>query len=165
MNFAYLADNTVTGLNRAGQGEELTGQCTSIQRTQGMVAEYYTAPAGVLTPKSQNEIDALIRDQAEVNALARLATCYNQKITDGGFEFNGKDTKLTKALRKETKGNANAKDEKLLDDNDEVDDWYDQLELDMEGGETWLEDPARTTVELDEFDACLDITWTAPPVL
>lgn len=59
MNFAYKEDGVVTGLNRAGQGGELTGNCTPQELVHGMVAEYYSAPDGTLLAKSQAEIDIL----------------------------------------------------------------------------------------------------------
>lgn len=166
MQFSYIAaTDEVTGLNRAGQAGEETGTCTGEQRTKGMTPAYYTAPGGVLTAKSQVEIDAIIRDQAEADALSRLVSCYNQQINAGGFEYVGRDTKLTKSLRKEGKGTAAAVDIKRLDDNDVVDNWYDALELDMESGEAWVEEPIRTTEELTAFDPCVDVHWTEAPIL
>ncbi len=60
MQFAYKdATWEVTGLNRAGQSGELTGQCAPQDLTEGMVSAYYTAPSGVLIPRTQAEIDAI----------------------------------------------------------------------------------------------------------
>ena len=105
------------------------------------------------------------RLRVEADALVLLDTCYTQKKIAGGFEYVGKESKLIKALRKETKNNASVDDVKMLDDNDTVDDWYSQLETDMEVGESWIEDPTRTTEELEDFDPYADVTWTEPPVL
>jgi len=65
MKFAYKVDGTVTGLNRVGQGEELTGTCMPQELVWGMVNEYYTADDGVLTPKTQAEVDAIKAQEAE----------------------------------------------------------------------------------------------------
>ena len=71
MNFAYKDTDEVTGLNRAGVAPELTGQCTPQQLTHGMVAEYYTAPSGVLTPKSQVEIDVIEFNASKASTLTK----------------------------------------------------------------------------------------------
>ena len=71
MQFSYLDTDEVTGLNRAGVAPELTGQCTPQQLTHGMVAEYYTAPSGVLTPKSQAEIDVIEFNASKASTLTK----------------------------------------------------------------------------------------------
>jgi len=79
-------------------------------------------------------------------------------VTDTGRN-KGKDTKLTKSLRKESKGLADAKDIQRLDDNDLLDSWYDDMESIAETeGEQWIEDPLRTVEELKAFDPS-DINW------
>ena len=74
MNFAYKDTDEVTGLNRAGVAPELTGQCTPQQLTHGMVAEYYTAPNGVLTPKTPEAIDAIEFNNSKATTLAKTTT-------------------------------------------------------------------------------------------
>jgi len=75
------------------------------------------------------------------------------------------EKKTTKALRKETKGTANAKDIQLLDDNDIIDDWYDDCGKDAEEqGATWIQDPARTDDELYNFDPATQVVWTPFPL-
>ena len=76
LNFAYLIDGTVTGLNRAGQGSEITGNCTSQDLTNGMVAGYYTAPAGVLTPMTAGEI-------GDVDAYNTWSAMHDEYMVDG----------------------------------------------------------------------------------
>jgi len=71
MQFSYLDTDEVTGLNRAGVAPELTGTCTNAQRTNGMVAEYYTAPSGVLTPKTQVEVEAIEFDNSKATTLTQ----------------------------------------------------------------------------------------------
>ena len=107
-------------------------------------------------------------DEYEQDALARLWAYYDLLIVenDGSLVIsNQKTTKLNKALRKENKGTANPKDIKLLDDNDTLDDWYDDMERAAEDqGETWIEDPARTDQELIDFDPATDIVWPEYPL-
>ena len=68
MNYAHIGTE-VKGLNRAGQEGEETGTCTPQELTLGMVSEYYTSENGVLTPKSQAEIDAVDAEHVkEANA-------------------------------------------------------------------------------------------------
>jgi len=65
MFFAYFEDGTVApgGINRRGVPPELTGVCTV--RKYGIDWRCYTAPGGVLTPKTQAEVDAIKEQEAE----------------------------------------------------------------------------------------------------
>ena len=107
-------------------------------------------------------------DELEQDALDRLWAYYDSLIVenDGSLVIsNQKTTKLQKALRKENKGTAKPKDIKMLDDNDILDDWYDEMERAAEDqGETWIEDPARTDQELIDFDPATDIVWPEYPL-
>jgi len=109
MKFAYKVDGTVTGLNRAGQGEELTGTCTpqdlSVHPPHTTDVRMYTCPNGVLTPKTQVEIEALLANEksgkllketqeARENAftskfLADSEAPVEVTIAEGTFTFNG----------------------------------------------------------------------------
>lgn len=170
MKYAWIEDTPgngpVVGLNRSAGEGELEGTCNwQVDGIYGMDTSRYKVVNDVFTPISQSELDEVLREEAEANALSRLAECYESKKADGGFEYPEKPTKISKALRKETKGTATPDDIKMLDDNDIIDDWYDTLETEMEAGEAWIEDPIRTTVELNAFDPYINIDWTAPPVL
>lgn len=60
---------------------------------------------------------------------------------------------LNRALRKEAKGELlNQKDLKILDVNDILCAWFDDLEIIAEEQENWIEDPARTDQELINYD-------------
>jgi len=110
MNFAYLPDWTVTGYGRGAEEgtEEITGTCTP-QDWNVLPQEYnkdvrcYTAPNGILTAKSQADVDSIIakdeKDKAyasqvdsiegkkdEENDKPFLYNEYTYKVDDGGKE-------------------------------------------------------------------------------
>jgi hypothetical protein len=161
-------NGSVTGMNREGQGGEQTGNCNyQVDGIYGMTAEYYKVLALVFTPRDQVEIDLIDRANAETDALTRLATYYEGRLNTyvPPTSLGKKDTALLKSLRKESKGQASQEDIDKLDNNDILDDWFDETETAMEDeGETWIEDPARTTEELNAFDPETDITWPAFPL-
>lgn len=107
------------------------------------------------------------RDEMEKTALVLLWSHHNQIIESNDQSPKGKkDTRLTKALRKESKGQANQKDLDLLNNNDILDSWFDDMETAAEGtsyGEQWIEDPARTDQELIDYDPLL-VPWPAYPL-
>jgi len=101
MNFAYLSDWTVTGHGRGAEDgtEELTGTCTD-QACDVLPQEYnkdircYTAPNGILTAKSQSEVDLIItndeKDKAYVDTLADINNKkHEENLKD--FSYNGYD--------------------------------------------------------------------------
>lgn len=92
MKFAYKADGTVTGLNNPGQDDELTGTCTPQDLVFGMVAEYYTAPNGTLTPRSQAEISTIKANIAKLSArdeqLRKIEQMQQDKNLEN-FQYNG----------------------------------------------------------------------------
>ena len=112
----------------------------------------------------KSNADETIREDAVTDALARLKNCYKSQITNAGFETVTTSISMSAAVNRKD-GTPKPKDEKILSDIDIVDDWNDDLESDMEVGESWIEDPARTTEELKTFDPCTDLTWTPSPIL
>jgi len=109
------------------------------------------------------------KDLAESEALTRLSKYYHTYGAQGDASDPVAQrkyyTSLAKAQRKEAKGTENPQDVQRLDDNDTLDDWYDDIERDMEDqGESWIEDPVRTAEELKAFDPATDITWTVYPL-
>ncbi len=83
MYFSYVTEgDVVTGLNREGYGDELTGTCTPQDLVWGMVPEYYTAPGGTLTPKTAGEVEEVQAEkQKEANSNSALAS-QNQALKE-----------------------------------------------------------------------------------
>ena len=136
---------------------------------EALIADVATLLANSLIPGyGLPEVEA--KPIAEEDALRRLAEYYDQEILSQdtlGEPNNGKkwSAKVNKSMRKEAKGTETAGDIQRLDDNDTLDDWYDAVEIDMETqGETWIEDPIRTSVELNAFDPATSIVWTPYPL-
>ena len=88
MNFSYLENGTVTGLNRVAMPDtdELTGTCTPQDLIHGYTAEFYTAPEGIITPKSQGTVD-------ELKAVNTWETS-KQKATDSALKHLNAATDL-----------------------------------------------------------------------
>ncbi len=101
MNFAYKSDGTVAGLNRVGQGEELTGTCMPQELVWGMVNEYYTAPGGVLAPVAPEikELNESLTKKSEVlrKTLNAIDTKTNQLIETSWIypDADGQQIRLT----------------------------------------------------------------------
>jgi len=72
MKFAYKADGTVTGLNRNGQEDELTGYCSEQDLTLGMTAEYYTVTNGALKAKPTSLISKLKASHMKSSAVRKV---------------------------------------------------------------------------------------------
>lgn len=103
------------------------------------------------------------RDELEAAALAALLEAYRAEVDKyTGFIPQKKAAKVSKALRKEAKGTANAADLKILDDNDLEDSWLDDMESRMEVDELWIEQTA-TDEELLSYDPSL-IDWPYYPI-
>ncbi len=103
------------------------------------------------------------------DALAILWMHHNHIIASYGISDSLKQrkasAKLNRALRKEAQGSADADDIQLLDDNDLLDTWLDDMESVAEDqGESWIEDPVRTENELKDFDPTVQITWPIYPL-
>ncbi len=123
--------------------------------------QQWVTDGGITAPYKNGE-------ELEQEALEELWAYHNNIITSHGESIPAnqtrKATKLNKALRKEAKGNANNNDIKLLDDNDTLDDWYDEMERAAEDdGESWIEDPVRTDQELIDFDPAVQVDWPVYP--
>ena len=109
------------------------------------------------------------RDQLEQEALQLLHSHHEQLLIKAGggvVSESIRKTKLSKSLRKEQKGNADSGDVKVLDDNDLIDAWNDNMEIAMESnthGEQWIEDPVRTEPELMGYDPS-NVPWPTYPV-
>ena len=161
-------NGVVTGLNRGAGAGEQEGTMTPQQLVWGMVSEYYKVVAEQFTPKSQEDIDELSLETERQSALDRLWAEMDSIIASHGVTEpvtqSKKESKLTKALRKESKGQASQKDIDLLDDNDVLDEWFDDMETAAEDqGETWIEAPERTEAELKAFDPAVDVIWPVYP--
>lgn len=74
MYFAYLIDGTLVAFGRQGEGDELTGQCSTQLLIWGVEDACYTAPGGILTPLSATEV-ATLRVDAEHAQLLQI--CVN----------------------------------------------------------------------------------------
>jgi len=59
MKFAYSPDGQEVRLNQQGVPPMLTSTCENSERVWGMKNEYYTALGGILTPLTQEAVDAL----------------------------------------------------------------------------------------------------------
>lgn len=104
------------------------------------------------------------RSEMEATALGQLMGEYNQELVKyDTMPASAKATRINKALRKESKGLADAADLKVLDDNDLVDTWLDQMEVRMEQDETWIEQTA-TDQELIDYDPTT-IVWPVYPLV
>jgi len=82
----------VTGLNRAGNGEEQTGNCTPQELIYGMDHEKYKVNERKLVPLSfqeagdvddQREADKLVEEQRLADLEARVALLEAEKEADG----------------------------------------------------------------------------------
>jgi len=99
--------------------------------------------------------------------LSDILTAHNieimEKETSDPVELLKKFSKLSTALRKEAKGSASQSDKKVLDDNDLLDIWYDDMETAREVEESWVEDQDRTEQELIDYDTAT-IVWPDYPL-
>ena len=109
-------------------------------------------------------------DEWIADALSRLFAKHDSIIAENGLSDISKtkkeQTKYNGALRRETKGQASVDDIILLDNEDIIDSWFDNMESTVEGsdyGEQWIEDPTRTEQELIDYDPSV-ITWPIYPL-
>jgi len=92
MKFAYKEDGTVTGLNRAGQEGELTGNCTPQELVWGMASEYYTAPTGTLVPMSAEDKETYDTQKDKDAKLVADLTAVDISVAEAraeNFEYSG----------------------------------------------------------------------------
>jgi len=176
MIFTYIGKE-VTSLNRASVSGELESTATPQELIWGMDPRFYRATEiGTLNPKDQSELGEIELEEERQKALDKLWAYQDQLIEEN---INGSHTgkkalreakrirKINKALRKEVKGNANAADRKMLDDNDAIDDWHTDIDRDALGnkGVRWIEKNNRTFEELVAYNPETDVTWTPFPEL
>lgn len=159
----------VTSFNRDAIPGETQNLIDTTQIIWGYVPELYKVKNGAFEPLEQEEVDEYNTEVARDAAMVGLMEYYNSLIAEQGLSdpttTATKEAKLTRTLRKESKGTANPGDIQLLDDNDTLDTWYDDLEIARESqGEAYLEDPARTEEELNAFDPATDVTWPPYPL-
>jgi len=92
MKFAYTEDGTVTGLNRAGQEGELTGNCTPQELVWGMDVEAYSVVDEVFTPMSAEEHEAYDAQKAKETKLVADLTAVDVWVVQErakNFEYDG----------------------------------------------------------------------------
>jgi hypothetical protein len=85
-----LGYGVVTGLNRAGQDGESTGNITPQQLVWGMDSEAYTIVAPyVFTPITQGELDIIIaaREAVQDERIARLEAIAAAQTSEGGSQY------------------------------------------------------------------------------
>jgi hypothetical protein len=112
MKYAYDAvTGEVYGLNRAGQEEEATGNCTPQELVYGMYAEKYTVVDGVLAPLSEEELVKLDIAKEKADAIANVPVLRFEAETrnleyDGMFFYYKREdrTLLESAMEKIRRG-------------------------------------------------------------
>ena len=156
----------VTGINRNKVPGEIQSDAPTTEFVWGYEPRFYSVKNFALKPKDQEDVEDIQLEDSRSGALTRLWAYHDELIEfNTGATATEKTTRLTKSLRKEADGNANAGDIERLDTNDTLDSWYDDIERDAEDqGEAYIEDPARTKEELDSFDPETDVTWTPYPL-
>ena len=161
--------SNLSGFNRAPVPGEFQGNEPDINWIWGYDTDYYKIQNYAWVAKDQSDVDEVNLERSRDSALERLWEYHNSLIAEQGLSDDTtsakKEAKLTKSLRKETKGTETPEDIATLNDNDTLDTWYDDLEVAAESqGEAWIEDPARTKEELDAFDPATDVTWPPFPL-
>lgn len=88
MEFAHLADHTVTGFNRAAQPDtdEITGTCTpqhwNVAPPNSYDVRMYVEVDGVPIAKSKPEIDAILWDDVKQSAMTDVRDACQRNIYD-----------------------------------------------------------------------------------
>ena len=99
IKFVYLTNGTVVDFRREGISPELTGECIGSQLIYGITPDCYTAPGGVLTPKT-TAAAGLITDQREKDtAYATVSKAIEDKKRDENlknFFYNSVEYKSDK---------------------------------------------------------------------
>ena len=166
----YTGDGAVTGLNRgAVEAGESEGTITPQHLIWGMETEAYSVKDYVFTPKTSEDMEEIEWQKESDSAISRIWAYHDSVINGYGWEDSVYQTKrgakLGKAQRAEAKGTATPEQIQILDDNDALDTWLDDMETAAEGGVTWCEDQLRTIEELKAYDPEVDIVWPPYPFI